>query len=209
MNALFGSYSEKKEVKNMGFCYALLKGRGGAGGYIREEGNQREVSVRDLPPGACCTLYVNQNGEYRLCGTETADGCGNARWKAPKEGALFLTSGDKVLLWDGGDEAYLRASAWLDSQNAESAEKGEPGKEKNTKTPQKTEALSAETLEACMMCAQDNDDQAEASIYPFESFPPAQAEKKIIKENPPEQAYILRPAGTGEPVDTLPERQRR
>ncbi len=191
----------------MAFCYALLKGRGGAGGYIREEGNQREVSVRDLPPGACCTLYVNQNGEYRLCGTETADGCGNARWKAPKEGALFLTSGDKVLLWDGGDEAYLRASAWLDSQSRESAEKDEPEKENNQEIPQKAEALSAETLEACMVCAQDNDDRRETPPYPFESRVPPHTENRQSKEYPPEQAYTLRPAGTGEPVDTLPERQ--
>ena len=190
----------------MGFCYALLKGRGGAGGYIRENGGQREVSARDLPPGACCALYVIREGECRLCGSETADSSGNAQWTAPKEGTLFLTSGDKVLLWDGGDEAFLRASAWLDSQKTQNTKKREPEKENQPKTPQKTEALSAETLAACKVCAQDTVDQGETPVYPFENRQPSHTGNTQTTENPPEQAYSLRPAGKGEPVDTLPER---
>ena len=58
----------------MAFGYALLKGRGGAAGYARESGGQREVSARNLRPGTACSLYTIQDGEYKLCGTETADG---------------------------------------------------------------------------------------------------------------------------------------
>ena len=191
----------------MAFCYALLKGRGGAGGYIRETGNQREVTGRDLPSGAACALYVIRENECRLCGTETTDVSGSAKWTAPKEGTLFLASGKKVLLWDGGDEAFLRASAWLDSQDQKKAEK--PEKEAAPEAAAKKEELPEETLAACTVCAKEKTDQAAEPVYPFERDLPSHSEDQQTKESPPEQAYTLRPAGDGEPVDTLPERQRR
>ena len=152
----------------MAFGYALLKGRGGAAGYARESGGKREVSARNIQPGTVCSLYAVQDGEYRLCGTETADGSGNAKWTAPMAGSLFIADGNKVLLWDGGDDAFLEASAWLEKQNR--------------KIPEPREILEAKE----------------------ESLPP-EPEKAKENESPPERAYTLRPAGDGEPVDTLPE----
>lgn len=153
----------------MAFGYALLKGRGGAAGYARESGGKREVSARNIQPGTVCSLYAVQDGEYRLCGTETADGSGYAKWTAPMAGSLFIADGNKVLLWDGGDDAFLEASAWLEKQNRKMPEPRE--------TPEAKE----------------------------ESLPP-EPKKNKEKESPPERAYTLRPAGDGEPVDTLPER---
>ena len=152
----------------MAFGYALLKGRGGAAGYARESGGQREVSVRNLMPGTACSLYTVQDGEYRLCGTETADGSGSVQWSAPMEGSLLIADGHKVLLWDGGDDAFLEASAWLEKQS-----------QKKPEAKEKPESQK-------------------------EHLPP---EPEKEKESPPERAYTLRPAGEGEPVDTLPERQ--
>ena len=189
----------------MAFCYALLKGRGGAGGYIRETGNQREVTGRDLPSGAACALYVIRENECRLCGTETTDVSGSAKWTAPKEGTLFLASGKKVLLWDGGDEAFLRASALLNSQDQKKTEKQEPEKEQVPEAKAEKEDLPEETLAACAVCAKEKTDQAAALAYPFERDLPSHSENRQTKESPPEQPYTLRPAGTGEPVDTLPE----
>lgn len=182
----------------MAFGYALLKGRAGAAGYVRENGSQREVSVRDLPPNATCSLYAFQDGDYTLCGTKTTDGSGSAKWTAPKEGCIFLTDGNKVLLWDGGDEAFLRASAWVKRQNSKITEKTAPEKEE---IPEAQE-LSAETLAACTVPAQEKT----AFSDPFERQPPSVKEKTLTTESPPEQTYTLRPAGGGEPVDTLPER---
>lgn len=171
----------------MAFGYALLKGRGGAAGYVRENGGQREVTTRNLIPGTACALYTVQDGAYRLCGTETADGSGNAKWTAPKEGGLLIAEGNKVLLWDGGDDAFLQASAWLDQQSKKNITEPEPAPD--TEIPEaKTEALEPNLIE---------------------TLPTSEPEKKREKESPPERAYTLRPAGTGEPVDTLPERQRR
>ena len=47
--------------------------------------------------------------------------------------------------------------------------------------------------------------QTEVWNEPAECHTPA-ADKNQTKESPPERAYTLRPAGKGEPVDTLPER---
>lgn len=183
----------------MAFGYALLKGRAGAMGYVRENGSQREVSARDLPHGATCSLYAVYDGEYKLCGTKTTDSGGSAQWTAPKEGSLFLTDGDKVLLWDGGDEAFLRSSAWLKRQSPKNTEKSTPEKED---IPEDQE-LSAEMLEACTVPAQERMDQGTA----FSDRQMPIKENAQTKESPPERAYTLRPAGTGEPVDTLPERK--
>ena len=168
----------------MAFGYALLKGRGGAAGYIRENGDQREVSARDLPPGTPCALYTLLNGECSLCGTENVDSSGNAKWTAPKEGQLFIAAGDRVLLWDGGDSAFLQASAWLKKQS------------QNGKNKQEPEDIPEAKTEA-------------RDPHPFECHPVSEPEKTEANESPPEGAYTLRPAGGGEPVDTLPERQRR
>ena len=156
----------------MAFGYPLLKGRGGAAGYARESGGKREISARNIQPGTACSLYAVQDGEYRLCGTKTADGSGNVQWTAPMEGSLFIADGNKVLLWDGGDDAFLQASAWVKKQNEKKVEPDE------------------------MLESQE------------ESLPP-EPEKEKENESPPERAYTLRPAGEGEPVDTLPERQAR
>ena len=168
----------------MAFGYALLKGRSGAAGYARESGGQREISIRNVRPGTACSLYTVQSGEYRLWGTETADGGGNVHWTAPKEGALLIAEENKVLLWDGGDDAFLQASAWLEKHS------------QRTIKPEPEEIPEAK----------------EEARYtsPFVYTPASEPEKtRVVKESPPERAYTLRPAGKGEPVDTLPERQRK
>ncbi len=186
----------------MAFGYALLKGRAGAVGYVRENVGQREVAARDLPPGASCSLYAVHDGEYKLCGIKTTDSSGSAKWTAPGEGGLFLTDGDKVLLWDGGDEAFLRANAWVNRQRRSNSGNLTPEKED---IPEGQE-LPAETLAACTVPAQERAEQVEALSYPFERLQLSMKENTQTKESPPERAYTLRPAGRGEPVDTLPER---
>ena len=115
----------------MAFGYALMKGRAGAAGYIRETGKAREVMARNIPPRAICYLYRHRNGECDLCGAETADSSGNAKWTAPREGSLFIAADNQVLLWEGSDEAFLLANAWLKNQIKR--------EEKNDKTPEESE----------------------------------------------------------------------
>ncbi len=192
----------------LAFGYMLLKGRGSASGYVRENGGQRDVTARDLPPYAQCELYAAGEEGFRLCGTEKADGSGNGQWTAPKEGALFLASGNQVLLWDGGDEAFLRAAAWLEGQRRRRAE---GVKQERPAVPEKAEdqaELPAKTLEECALPAREQREQEPLHDYPFLRALPSQP-RKPDKENPPERAYFLRPAGKGEPVDTLPERMDR
>ncbi len=184
----------------MAFGYALLKGRGKAAGYVRETGGKREVSVRDLPPFASCCLYAAGESGYQPCGNVTADGGGNAKWTAAKGGALFVSSGNKVLLWEGGDEAFLRACAWLNGQGRSEKGKSEPEAEEKKEEPPE------ERMETRADSENDPAYGEAAPVYPFERGRPSFPEGGQMKENPPERAYSLRPAGKGEPVDTLPER---
>ena len=208
----------------MAFGYALMKGRAGAAGYIRETGKAREVMARNIPPRAICYLYRHRNGECDLCGAETADSSGNAKWTAPREGSLFIAADNQVLLWEGSDEAFLLANAWLKNQIKR--------EEKNDKTPEESEGtqdnrevsqeISEIKADSGIVCAKqakvcidsdqtkvhsikNRDKQTEVCFETLELHGPSDT-KKQIKETPPGQAYTLRPAGNGEPVDTLPER---
>ena len=208
----------------MAFGYSLMKGRAGAAGYIREIGNHREVSARNVSPGAVCQLYRRKDGEWLVCGTETADSAGNVQWTAPKEGGVFIAQGRQVLLWEGGDEAFLMANAWLKNQGQKSGQQEKmkgPSEEQHAlrTTPAETAESKTESGMECIkqtqvyaqskqieaQQAQIPKKQTEVWNEPAECHTPA-ADKNQTKESPPERAYTLRPAGKGEPVDTLPER---
>lgn len=208
----------------MAFGYSLMKGRAGAAGYIRENGDHREVSARGIPPGTVCKLYRRRDGECLLWGPETSDSSGTAQWTIPKDGSVFIAGADQVLLWEGGDEAFLLANAWLKNQGEK---KGRS--EKTKKPPEERQAVDTTHLETAEnetesgaehikqtevraaskqnkpQCTQPQDKQTEVCSFSSEYQKPDEAQKQK-KESPPERAYTLRPAGKGEPVDTLPER---
>ena len=207
----------------MAFGYSLMKGRSGASGYIRETGDQREVSVRDVVPGTVCTLYRQKGNEWEFIGNETA-GSGGAKWTVAKEGSVFLAADNKVLLWEGGDEAFLLANEWLKKQIDRNKEKC-----KEEEMPEVKEAVLEEPAQTAGNSLETGTEETkQTEVYKEQeqtkvqsgtkqrkqtkvcSDPPEKqtsdyAESQT-KENPPERAYTLRPAGKGEPVDTLTER---
>ncbi len=187
----------------MAFGYILLKGRGGASGYIRENGGEREIAVRGIVPGTLCELYVAKNDDIRSQGVKEADGSGSASWTAPPAGRAFITAENKVLLWDGGDEAFLRAAAWLNSRREKSPEGKAPDPAADTAAEQASDTpLPGNKTTAFGRGAK----RQEEPPLPFERFLSHAAAAEPEKESPPERAYTLRPAGKGEPADTLPER---
>ena len=217
----------------MAFGYTLMKGRQGAAGHIRENGDQREIAVRGLPPETLCAMYALADGNARLCSQRQTDREGQARFSIAEPGHVFVALDGKPMLWEGGEETYLRAAAWLEKQRKtesdarreaaqsqdvslpdtdiirqvqqeardDSIEQDEPT-QKQAAMERPSDALLAE--EAVLRDALQPAQEKAESAYPFERQPFIQPET----ENPPEQAYILRPAGEGEPVDALPKRSR-
>ena len=143
----------------MGFGYAFMRGQKGAEGIVREAAGKRTVQARGLTPGETCAAYVLEKDGARECARAVADQAGQCRLAVALPGPLFVSANGRVRLWEGGDETYLRACAFLDAQKPS--------------LPARKEPAAPET-------------------------PP----------NEPEEPYTLRPAGSGENVDTLPRRDR-
>ncbi len=208
----------------MAFGYSLMKGRAGAVGYIRETGNQREVLIRDIPPGTVCALYRRMEDGWEHCGNESADSIGNAKWKTAREGSIFIAADNQVMLWEGGDEAFLLANAWLKKQSGGENEKDrkEEMAEEKQAIPKTSVQTAGKNIETGMECTKQtkvlkesmkddtqsdiNQDKQTEVCYDSPEYINPDHTKKQEKENPPERAYTLRPAGEGDPVDTLPER---
>lgn len=187
----------EKNKKKTEFGYAFMKGQNGMEGYIRDTAGKRMMQARGIPAGETCELYALTGSFAKKCGRAAADQSGQCRIAAADPGALFAVVNGRVRLWEGGDETYLRACAFLEKQATQSAPPHQPAEAasqaakpsfspaKETDAPQKEEENKSE-----------KEEKAEKK------------EKKKEKENEKERPYVLRPAGTGENVDTLPPRRR-
>ena len=171
----------------MGFGYSFLRGRQGAEGHVQEKGVGRLVTLRGLKEGEACVLYVFSGGAARTAARERADGAGQARLTANQKGKLFVAVGGQVRLWEGEEEDYLRACAWL-AEEKKNALAEEKEKEKEKGAEEAAPSLPAPSRE-------EPEDPGRA---------PA-PEKQKAPLPPPEREYTLRPAGEGEGVDALPE----
>ena len=172
----------------MAFGYALLSGRRGAAGFARQDGKNRRVSVRGLQAGERCALYALTREGAALCCRESADAEGRAELQAACPGDLFMEADGEVRLWEGDDGVYLRACAYLSAQAHDGVANEEGRQEQNP-------------LERAQ--EQEKEQNTETAAEP--------KAEKIPREEPlagqePELIYTLRSPGTGEPVDTLPER---
>ena len=151
----------------MAFGYEILHGRQGVTGHCREINGKTVVQARGFQPGESC------NGQAVLT-------CAGG-------GPVFVVSGDKVLLWQGGEENYLRACDWIkreQKKTGETQKDASPDNNNQQPEPENPRSILVRDLEEIQL-------------------EPVKAES--VPEAPdPEPAYTLRPAGTGEPVDTLP-----
>jgi len=174
----------------MAFGYALLSGRRGAEGYARQDGRKRRVLIRGLKPNEACALYGLTLDGAALCCRGNADGEGRAELCADRPGALFVEAGGEARLWEGDDGVFLRAAAFLSSlpENPDENKREDEEKAKIVDLP--SEAANAEEAQAAPEM-----ERREAAKIPRDASPAGK-----------EPAYTLRAPGSGEPVDTLPER---
>ncbi|MBR1584096.1 MAG: hypothetical protein IJ662_00980 [Clostridia bacterium] len=154
--------------------YRLLRGRQGAWGYIREMGASQALTAAGLTAGESYALRSLPRGETLAQGR--ADGEGHVSMTGRFPAPVFLSSGDQVALWEGEEQAYFQAVSCLRTKNAP---------KQAAALPEKAQPMQAETAPPAA--------QAETAEEPADA-PPTREESPVI----------LRPAGEGQPVDTLP-----
>ena len=169
------------------FGYEILRGKHGAAGHCREADGKTIVQARGFQPGESCILFALMNDHAEKRDEQTADGNGQAVLTCAGGGPVFVASGDKVLLWQGGEENYLRACDWIkrgQKKTGETRKDAPPDNNNQQPEPENPQSILARDLEEIQM-------------------EPVKAES--VPEAPDtEPPYTLRPAGTGEPVDALP-----
>ncbi len=178
--------------------YRMLRGRGGAAGYARGDGNQGVAEARGLPPGEEVGLYRMDAGRVVPCARGTADGRGNIRLRYAGEGALFVTNESKILLWEDGPEEgqlRLRAAEWLRKGNEEP-----PGREEPVKITPVTEVSAAPNTAEPAKEARTTEPAEAAQETLAETPRPAEAPRGEVEE----EKWHLRPETDAEAVDTLP-----
>ena len=175
------------------FGYEILRGRQGVTGHCRETEGKTVVQARGFQPGERCVLYALMNGSAEMRDEQTADGNGQAVLTGAGGGPVFVASGNKVLLWQGGEENYLRACDWI------KREQKKTGETQNDASPDHdgilSEPAAAEPEDAQRILVRDLEEIQMEPVKP-ESVP---------EPSDTEPSYTLRPAGTGEPVDALPD----
>ena len=129
----------------MAFGYALLRGRDGASGCVRTADGKRSVSLRGLKPGESCAFYTMEENTVTRRGEARADQTGQANLKYQGSGPLFVSAGGRVRLWEGGEENYLRAAAFLreEERKNQNVPPSEPKKEKEFAPPQERSEMHA------------------------------------------------------------------
>ena len=181
----------------MGFGYEILRGRQGAAGHCREEAGKKIVCVQGLKPGESCVLYAMREEGPVKQDEQRTNAAGQATLTGRGDIPFFVISGGKVLLWQGGEETYLRASEWAKQQKERSkTEKAA------VIVPREANHILKRDLEEIQLAPAERErapgQNTEETLPPSVFLPALEPDAK-------EPAYILRPAGSGEPVDALPE----
>ncbi|MBR3107936.1 MAG: hypothetical protein IKH30_12300 [Clostridia bacterium] len=166
----------------MAFGFEILHGRGGAAGHCRELGEKKEIHIRGLAPGKQCILYALLDDGAEKLDEQTADGNGQAMLTGNGGFPILVASDGRVLLWQGREENYLRASEWMKREQAKAGEA--------------QQAASSEPIS----------EQEEQPVTEQEDTARILARDLEEIQLPPESepSYALRSPGTGDPVDTLP-----
>ena len=171
----------------MAFGYTLLRGKREAAGYIQKTGGKRTVFVRGMKPDENCGLYVLTENGAALCTQKTAGPGGQVQLETDGAGTLFVAADGGVRLWEGDDEAFLRACAYLEAQR-----KTVPSFSREKQTEKREDTQKEGVDERTEQKNTENSPQKK------EGTP-----QTAGKEGP---LYALRAPGRGEPVDALPER---
>lgn len=174
----------------MAYGYRLLRGKGGAGGYWRGNGENALLQGKGLAPGTLYRVYALEAQGAHPVASGRADRNGVLRLTLPLAGTLFVAADQAVALWEEtGDPAlnFWQAQAALGARRdaapaAKAAETQEP-------SPEAT---------------------ATQAPVPTPPMPTPPAPARIAAPTPPkpeiapEKAYSLRPESGAPPADVLP-----
>lgn len=107
----------------MGYQYRMLRGKAGAAGYLRSDGQKTILRGTGLSPGGRYAAYIWNDGTAQLLAGAEADGNGGLQLSAPGEQRMFLAGAAGVVLWEEGENGaqnFWRAqtafNAWQKAQ---------------------------------------------------------------------------------------------
>ena len=205
----------------MTFGYDMLNGRQGASGYCRKAGEKTEIHARGLKLGESCVLYELLPDRAEKRDEQTADANGQTVFSFAGGNAVFVTAGDKVRLWQGGEENYLRACEWIQKEKTKKEETQrsispdttiEPlaaeTEEYISEKPEAAENILRRDLEEIQIPipAEEKNGQVQVKSEENQTITNTEENDEGEKHLDEEQAltYTLRSPGDGEPVDALP-----
>ena len=199
----------------MAYGYRLLRGKGGAAGYVRGSGEEMRLQGKGLAPGTQYTAYALDAGAARPLAAGRADCSGALRLTLAGDGALFVANGQTVALWEDADDPALRfwqAQAALTAQRSAVPAAAETAAE---------DALAeGERLTESEAPSGDAEQPAYAALLPqIGQETPPETQGKSAEANAPsaeretetreaaepaEPEIVLRPESAAPPVDGLP-----
>lgn len=163
-----------------GFGYRMLRGRQGAGGHVRSQGQREEITLRGLLPDEQYQLLSSDGGAVCL----RSDGQGQVRYFSQRPGRYCIARGNEMILWEDegrAEENYLQAVSWLKIR----LKQNEPREKKGIPEPEKAEQPPEEIRKPA-----DNEDK--------------KPETAASISLPVQPVYSLRKPGNGAPADDLP-----
>lgn len=198
----------------MAYGYRLLRGKGGAAGYVRGNGEALQLQGKGLAPGMQYTAYVLDAGTARPLATGKADRGGALRLTLAGAGTLFVAQGQTVTLWEDADDPALH---FWQAQAALTAQRGAVSVAAKTAA----EEAPAESEQAQIKAPSGDAEQpVQTTSQPQvtrETLPETRATPPEINASPAEQEaavqeaaepaepeIVLRPESAAPPVDGLP-----
>ncbi|MBR0406708.1 MAG: hypothetical protein IJI53_01590 [Clostridia bacterium] len=184
----------------MAFAYEIMRGRRGASGHCQETAGKTAVHGRGFNPGETCVLYaLTREGAEKRDETQ-ADGNGHVMLTGRSGHSFFVVSEGGVRLWQGGEDNYLRAAEWLKKERRKAREEQ---RAPAIIEPEEARKILAKDLEEIQTPPAKEEEKEEAESEAAEPMEQTATQETSKPESEP--PYTLRPAGSGEPVDTLPE----
>ena len=102
------------------YGYRLLTGKGGVSGHMRGMGDEWEIMLRGLPPGAQCFIYFLYDGTAIQCAGGKASAAGSMAARIQGNGTVFAAVEGQVAAWEeaAGDPGYFAACRVLEKLSA-------------------------------------------------------------------------------------------
>ncbi len=190
----------------MAYQYCMLRGKAGAAGYLRSDGQKTILRGTGLSPGTCYAAYIWSDGTAHLLARTEADGNGGLQLSAPGEQHMFLAGAAGVVLWEEGEngernfwQTQMALKAWQETELQKTRAKEEDAacikeekKEPKEKIRQRKRLNAASEIKRFRRAVRGKEKPEEEKMAAMDPAPDTESHD------------ALRPVSNAPPADTLP-----